>query len=74
MELTLEMMCLVRSLTQEELFCCAASATVEQVLGEELGRAGRLEKQLLCDGFWKPVACQLQLIRMALGHRSPCVN
>lgn len=57
MELTLEMMCLVRSLTQEELFCCAASATVEQVLGEELGRAGRLEKQLLCDGLLE--ACGL---------------
>lgn len=57
MELTLEMMCLVRSLRQEELFCYAASATVEQVFGEELGQAGKLEKQLLCDELME--ACGL---------------
>ena len=54
MELTLEMMCFVRSLRQEELFCYAASATVEQVFGEKLGK---LEKQLLCDGLLE--ACGL---------------
>ena len=70
MELTLEMMCLVTSLKQEELFCCAASATVQQVSGE----AGKIEKQLLCDGLLEPAACQLQLIRITPEQRSPCIN
>lgn len=69
-----EMIHLIGSLKQEDLSWCADLASVEQVSGEELGLAGELEKQLFVVGYLKTVACQLQLVKIAVGQRSPCVS
>lgn len=63
---------------REALAQGAALATVTddgQGPGEELGLAGRLVKHWLWE--WtsgSPVACQLQLIKIALGQRSSRVG